>query len=26
VRHPQLSEFFEMTSDGGYAPRRSVRH
>ena len=26
VRHPQLNEFFEMTSDGNYAPRRRVRH
>ena len=26
VRHPQLNEFFEMTSDGGYTPRRRARH
>jgi len=26
VRHPQLGEFFEVTRDGGYAPKRSVRH
>jgi heat shock protein HspQ len=26
VRHPQLGEFFEMTLDGGYAPKRRIRH
>ena len=26
VRHPQLNEFFEMTRDGNYAPKRRIRH
>ena len=26
VRHPQLNEFFEMTRDGHYAPKRRIRH
>lgn len=26
VRHPQLGEFFDMTSDGNYAPKRHVQH
>ena len=26
VRHPQLVEFFETTSDGGYAPRHRIHH
>lgn len=26
VRHPQLNEFFDMTSDGNYAPKRRIRH
>jgi len=26
VRHPQLGEFFDRTSDGSYAPKRHVQH
>lgn len=26
VRHPQLGELFDMTSDGGYAPKHRIRH
>ena len=26
VRHPQLMEFFDRTSDGSYAPKRQARH
>lgn len=26
VRHPQLAEFFDRTSDGGYAPKGRARH
>ena len=26
VRHPQLKEFFEKTSDGHYSPKRGAKH
>lgn len=26
VRHPQISEFFDKTDDGRYAPKRSAHH
>lgn len=26
LRHPQLGEFFDITSDGTYAPKRQIQH
>ena len=26
VRHPQVRDFFDRTSEGGYAPKARVRH